>query len=54
VLESTNDESWLVQDWALPAAAANNPSFKIRFRLNADSGANDKGQVDAVEVTGIQ
>ncbi len=54
VLESTNDESWLVQDWALPAAAANNTNFKIRFRLNASSGANDKGQVDDVEVTGNQ
>jgi hypothetical protein len=52
VVESTNDESWVVQDWALPAAASNNASFKIRFRLSADHGANDQGRIDDVEVTG--
>jgi len=50
----TNDEPWAVKDWTLPTGANNNPNFKIRFRTDSSSGANDIGHVDDVEVSGTQ
>jgi hypothetical protein len=51
LVESTNATNWVNQSFTLPAAAGNNPDFKIRFRSIA-SQANEKGDFDDVEVLG--
>lgn len=45
---------WTAFDHALGTGADNNPSFKIRFRINANHEAIEKGDIDNVEVIGSQ
>jgi hypothetical protein len=46
-----NVGSWTAYDHALGSGAAHNPSFKIRFRVNANMGM-ERADIDNVEVTG--
>ena len=52
VLESTRDTAFSSRSWTLPATAANNAAFKIRFRTNANAN-NERGDIDNVTVRGI-
>jgi hypothetical protein len=52
VLESTKDTAFAARSWTLPAAAENNPSFRIRFRIAANR-ADEWGDVDQVTVMGV-
>ncbi|HMN96145.1 MAG TPA: S8 family serine peptidase [Phycisphaerales bacterium] len=51
LIEQTNATSWQSVSFTLPAGAANNPNFKLRFRTNANN-PNRRGDVDVVVVTG--
>jgi hypothetical protein len=50
-LESTQSNSWALQDYTCASGANNNANFRIRFRVNADE-ATESAYVDNVEVTG--
>ena len=50
-LESTRDTAFASRSWTLPAAAAGNPAFKVRFRVSANR-TDEWGDVDAVVVSG--
>ena len=50
-LETVNTTAWSDRSFALPAAAANNPGFRIRFSSNANEG-KERGDVDDVLVIG--
>jgi len=51
LVESTNTLGWVTRSEALPAAAGNNPNFKIRFRVAA-SQLRERGDVDVIRVLG--
>jgi hypothetical protein len=51
-VETTSSTTWASQDLVLPAGAANNAAFAIRFRTNANK-TNEYASVDSVEVTGV-
>jgi hypothetical protein len=46
-----NGPEWVIRDWTLPAGAANNPNFAIRFTEHADKNT-EWVDFDNVEVTG--
>jgi hypothetical protein len=46
-----NVGSWTAYDHALGSGAANNPSFKVRFRVNANMSM-ERADIDNIEVTG--
>ena len=50
-LEDASNPGWATLTFHLPSGAANNPSFKLRFRSAADLG-DERGDVDEVVVTG--
>ena len=50
-LETTNDTSWGTVDEVCGVGADNNPSFKVRFRMNGKS-AKVEAMVDNVEIFG--
>jgi serine protease AprX len=50
-VETTSSTTWASQDLLLPAGAAGNPAFAIRFRTNCNK-ANEYASIDSVEVTG--
>jgi subtilisin family serine protease len=52
VLESTRETGFASRSWALPAAAADNPAFRIRFRLQSNR-TDEMADVDAVTLTGV-
>ncbi len=51
-VETTKSTTWTSQDLTLPAGAAGNPAFAIRFRTNC-SNNNEYASIDSVEVTGV-
>jgi hypothetical protein len=51
-VESTKATSWANRLYALPAAAANNPNFAIRFRTTCNL-TNERADLDNVEVRGV-
>ena len=51
-LETTRDAAFVSRTWALPAAAANNPAFRIRFRIQANR-TDEVADIDQVAVTGV-
>jgi subtilisin family serine protease len=51
-VESTKATSWANRVYALPAAAANNPNFAIRFRTTCNL-TNERADLDNVEVRGV-
>jgi serine protease AprX len=51
-VETTKSITWASQDMTLPAGAAGNPAFAIRFRTNC-SNNNEYASIDSVEVTGV-
>ena len=51
-VETTKSTTWASQDLALPAGAAGNSAFRIRFRTNC-SNNNEYASIDSVEVTGV-
>jgi hypothetical protein len=51
LIEQIKSDSFQQVSFALPAGAANNPSFKLRFRLNANSTSR-RADIDAVEIVG--
>ncbi len=51
LLESTSSSSWASKSFSLPAAAANQPNFRLRFRLNANENV-EKAGIDNVQVSG--
>ncbi len=51
LLESTRDTSWSVASWALPAGAADQAGFRVRFTTNANRN-NEKASVDNVVISG--
>lgn len=50
-LERTQDTAWVYKDFTLPAAAAGNASFKIRF-INEEVDNKEYTYVDDVEISG--
>lgn len=51
-LENTSGNvSWAVQTWNLPAGAANNANFQVRFKT-VHNGTGDYAHVDDVKITG--
>jgi len=50
LLEANSSSSWVNRDHALPAAAANNPNFRLRISTNANR-KQEKGYLDDVEVS---
>lgn len=51
LIEQIRSNSFQQVSFVLPAGAANNASFKLRFRLNANSTSR-RADVDAVEIVG--
>ncbi len=51
-IEATQVGSWTYFDKTCGSGADNNPSFKIRFRLNSNHPQGEWGRLDDVEVTG--
>jgi subtilisin family serine protease len=51
-VESTKSTAWASRAFVLPAAAANNPNFAIRFRTNCNL-TNERADLDNVEVRGV-
>ena len=51
VASTVNTTAWTTPTFTLPAAAANNAAFRIRFRTNA-SATNERGDIDNVTVRG--
>lgn len=51
VASTVNTTAWTTPTFSLPAAAANNAAFKIRFRTNANA-TNERGDIDDVTVRG--
>ena len=51
-LESTRDTGFVSRTWTLPAAAANNPALRIRFRIQANR-TDEVGYVDQVSLMGV-
>jgi len=51
VASTVNTTAWTTPTFSLPAAAANNAAFRIRFRTNA-SANNERGDIDNVTVRG--
>lgn len=51
-LESVTTSGYVPVSFLLPSTAANNPSFRLRFRLNGNN-RNRRADVDAVMVTGM-
>lgn len=51
-IESTKATAWGSKAFVLPAAAANNPNFAIRFRTNCNL-TNERADLDNVEVRGV-
>jgi hypothetical protein len=52
IAQQVNTTAWVTATFNLPAAAANNAAFKIRFRTNANAN-NERGDIDNVTVRGI-
>ena len=51
LIESTTSTAWADRTFVLPASAANNPSFKLRFRTNGNQTV-ERADVDNVQLTG--
>ncbi|MFM2165016.1 MAG: hypothetical protein RL325_1453, partial [Planctomycetota bacterium] len=51
IAQQVNTTAWASASFTLPAAAANNAAFKIRFRTNANA-TNERGDLDDVVVRG--
>jgi len=51
-IESTKTTAWASRAYVLPAAAANNPNFAIRFRTTCNL-TNERADLDNVEVRGV-
>jgi hypothetical protein len=51
VVDELNNETYLPRDWTLPAGAADNAAFAVRFTANADKNT-EWGYADNIEVTG--
>jgi len=51
-IESTKTTAWASRAYVLPAAAANNPNFAIRFRTTCNQ-TNERADLDNVEVRGV-
>jgi predicted phage tail protein len=51
VASTVNTTAWTTPSFTLPAAAANNAAFKVRFRTNANA-TNERGDIDDVTVRG--
>ena len=51
VASTVNTTAWTTPSFTLPAAAANNAAFKVRFRTNANAN-NERGDIDNVTVRG--
>jgi len=51
LIEQTKVTSWQAASFTLPSGANDNPSFKIRYRINANSTSR-RADIDLVEVVG--
>jgi hypothetical protein len=52
VLETSSSFGWVHSHLSFPAAADDNPAFKVRFKTNATSLANRRSEVDNVTLVG--
>jgi sialate O-acetylesterase len=51
VIDQITSESYVYKDWTLPAGAANNPDFAIRFTADCDKNT-EWADVDNIEISG--
>ncbi len=51
-VETTKTTTWGAVNFALPAGAANNASFRVRFRTNC-SLTSEHARIDNVQITGV-